>query len=457
MSIAPSVELYESQICGIFLSEWEYARPIIARHGITEDSFESQLRRAAFKAALAIDGDSDLPCVGLLTVSARLRQNGVGEKLGIEQLEMDCSSIVTKYHLEYYVCEMKVAENVRRSKEIGLELGDESLSIEGAIEQLQKVQAAKNAATSPAKELVTADLLHGMEFPEPKWIIPEIIPEGLTLLAGKPKIGKSWLCLAQAIATACGGSAFGRIEVEQGAVLYLALEDSLRRLRARMNVLMDMSEARPRNLMFDTLENTAGWNIGNGGIDRMRRITDENPNLRMIVVDTFKKIRPMKVGRGNDYDRDYEDLVPLQEFAHQAGIGLVVVHHTRKMKADDIIDEVSGSTGLTGAADTILVLTRSRSEADGVLHVTGRDVEEQELALQKNSTSQLWTILGDAKDVERTESRRKIMETVRQHGELKPKEVADLMGGNPSTIRTMMSKMVDDDELASANGSYSAP
>ena len=126
------------------------------------------------------------------------------------------------------------------------------------------------------------------------------------------------------------------------------------------------------------------------------------------------------------------------------------------MQAEDIIDEISGSSGMSGAADTILVLTRARSEADGILHVTGRDVEEAQLALRKDD-HQRWILLGAAKNVERTRIRSEILETIEAHGSMSPKQVAEFTDKNRSTIRTLMAKMADAGDLLSAQGVYSIP
>ena len=78
-----------------------------------------------------------------------------------------------------------------------------------------------------------ADLL-ALTLPEPKWAVAGLLPAGFSVLAGKPKLGKSWLGLDIALAVALGGVALGSIHVSQGDVLYLALEDTTRRLQTRI-------------------------------------------------------------------------------------------------------------------------------------------------------------------------------------------------------------------------------
>lgn len=224
------------------------------------------------------------------------------------------------------------------------------------------------------QRVITASALMRMELPEPRFIVPGIIGEGLTILAARPKIGKSWFMLAIAIAVALGGIALGSINVERGPVLYLALEDNRRRLRGRLEKLLRGGPV-PDNLHMAT-----DWpRLDQGGDGTLRNwVADHRPRLG--VVDTFARIRPR--GRREDkYAADYADASRLKEIADQFTCPVVLVHHQRKLDAEDPLDTVSGTLGLVGAADGILVMTRQRGRADAVLHVTGRDVEEQELAL----------------------------------------------------------------------------
>ena len=194
-----------------------------------------------------------------------------------------------------------------------------------------------------------ADLMN-RRLPEPRWAVPGLVAEGLTLLVGAPKLGKSWLCLGLAVAVAGGGRALGRIEVQQGAVLYAALEDNPRRLQSRLRTIMGadpwpadlhMVTALPR--LPDLREYLAGW-------------LNANPTARLVIIDVLRKVRARTDGRGSVYMEDSESLGALKGLADEFGVAFVVVHHTRKMADDgDVFNEVSGSTGLTGAADAVLI------------------------------------------------------------------------------------------------------
>src|SRR5215203_5792958 len=140
-----------------------------------------------------------------------------------------------------------------------------------------------------------ADLL-SRELPPARWVVPDLLPEGVTLLAGKPKIGKTWLAQGLAVAIATGGVALGSKRVEQGEVLYLALEDQERRLHKRFKRLL--TEDPPRGLSA-----AVRWpTFDVGGAERIGDWCATHPNTRLVVIDTLKKVRPRTNGQRSVYD-----------------------------------------------------------------------------------------------------------------------------------------------------------
>lgn len=211
---------------------------------------------------------------------------------------------------------------------------------------------AGTASSSPPDDLPTMisarDLQHQI-FPPVSWVVKDMLPEGITLFAGKPKIGKSWLALQIGYGIALGGEVLGR-PVEQGSVLYAALEDNDRRLKARMERIASPGSTWPDRLCFST-----NWpRLDAGGLDQFQSWIDSKPDPRLLIVDTLATVRPTTGGRENQYQSDYNAIRGLHALANECGIGVLVVHHLRKMEASDPFDTVSGSTGLTGAADTTL-------------------------------------------------------------------------------------------------------
>ncbi|ARU53450.1 hypothetical protein CBR64_20460 [Cellulosimicrobium cellulans] len=235
----------------------------------------------------------------------------------------------------------------------------------------------------------TAESLMATDFPAPKWAVHGLIPEGLTLLAGAPKLGKSWLALGLGITIAQGGDALDAISTTQGDVLYAALEDTPRRLQSRIAKMVEGPA--PARLTITTALPEMPY-----AVDLIAGWLDDHPDARMVVVDVLGKIRPATGANTDRYENDYRVIGALKRLADAYSVAVVVVTHVRKMTDGDVFNTVSGSTGLTGAADTTVVLQRSRNESGGVLHITGRDVEESEYAVSFNPERGEWTLDGEA-------------------------------------------------------------
>lgn len=288
----------------------------------------------------------------------------------------------------------------------------------------------------------TASDLQAIEFPPIKFIVDGYIPEGETILASRPKLGKSWMCLDIAIAVSTGDQTLGGISCEQGAVLYLALEDNPRRLKSRMAKLMP-GESWPASLRFET-----SWpRLNEGGAERIRQWVESEEKPRLVIVDTLGKIRASKSENDTSaYQADYDAMAALQMLASEKGLAILVVHHDRKMGADDPIDTVSGTLGLVGAADTILVLQR-RSEGT-VLYGRGRDIEEIESAITFDKARCRWKVMGDAEQLRKSHERKEVLAAMKvAKVPLQPNELAKLLEKKPASVRKILTRMAEDGEI----------
>jgi hypothetical protein len=301
------------------------------------------------------------------------------------------------------------------------------------------------------KTLTAVELL-GLDLSPIRWSVPGMVPEGVTLLAGKPKLGKSWMALGIAIAISTGGVALGARQVEEGDVLYMALEDNHRRLRKRLAKLLT-GEA-PERLQVIT-----EWpRMDEGGAKALSRWLEAHPDARLVVVDILKRVRPRTSPNRSVYDADYEALEAMQRLAAEHEVSILVVHHLRKLGAADPLDEISGSTGLSGGADGVLVLKRDRGRADAYLHVTGREIEEEaELALSWNADLANWTLVGDAEEYRVSQERQDIVRVLEEAGKpMTPKEVSELLDKPPNNVKYLMWRMSKDGQLATVGkGRYS--
>ena len=224
------------------------------------------------------------------------------------------------------------------------------------------------------------------------FVVDTLLSQGLHILAGSPKVGKSWLALWLAVTVAKGESVWG-MGVKQGTTLYLCLEDSPLRIQNR---LFEITEDAPANVHFTTNSDT----LGKGLEEQLCAFLSEHPDTVLIIIDTLQMIRG--AGYDNTYANDYRDLSALKHIADTHRIAILLVHHLRKMNDDDPMNMISGTTGLSGATDSNFVLRKSqRRENTATLYCTGRDIPYRELALEFDGEDHVWKLLSD--DCEQTE------------------------------------------------------
>ena len=302
----------------------------------------------------------------------------------------------------------------------------------------------------------TLQELLARQLPPIQWAIPAILPEGLTLLAGKPKLGKSWLALAKALSIAAGGVALGTYPVTQGEVLYLALEDNERRLQARAKQLLASMTTVPNTIAFELR-----WpRLDQGGLTHLEEYLQAHPHVRLVVIDTWARVSPKAQHRQrSQYEDEYEALTPLKYLADTYRVSILAIHHLRKMCGEDVLDEITGSIGLTGAVDGALILKRERGQHEASLFVTGRDIEhEQQLALRFDAQTAMWTLVGSAEEVTRTKERQDILDLLSEQlpEGMGPRQVAEALDKNYHTTRCLLRKMEAAGEIQHVKSQYVA-
>ena len=219
----------------------------------------------------------------------------------------------------------------------------------------------------------TAQWLLENPLEQPGWIIEDFIPCGLTLLAGDPKIGKSWLVLDLALHVAQGEPFWG-FAATKGTVLFLSLEDTFSRIQERLQKITDEAG-------YDLYCVTSAEHIGTGLVEQIEAFAAEHKDLAMVIIDTFQTVRTPS--SQSIYAADYDDMGVLKKLADRYRIALIAVHHTRKLGDGDVFNTISGSNGLMGCADeTIVLKKKNRGCSSATLTLTGRDVKDQEFKLQ---------------------------------------------------------------------------
>lgn len=308
----------------------------------------------------------------------------------------------------------------------------------------------KDASYPCTVKTVSSVEIANTEYKEPTYIIDGLLSSGMTTFSGAPKGGKSWAAIAVAHAVATGGLVFGGYKVLVcGAVLYCALEDTPRRIKLRLE-MMKLKASESLNFAF-----AGDLKQGDDGCSMLDRWCEKNPNAKLIIVDTLQKFRTPSSGRQSAYESDYAALGAIKNIADRYGVAVLLIHHLRKAKDDDVFAQVSGSTAITGAADTNIVLIRERSKNEAFLHLTGRDIEDQEIAMKFDSG--IWTVLGNAQDLRLSDARQSVLDAIKAHGKpATPSQIAKLMGRKASSMTRLLPGMCEAGLLKwSVGGHYS--
>ena len=245
---------------------------------------------------------------------------------------------------------------------------------------------------------VDAETLLSTPMSKTMFIVDGLISQGVNVISGASKIGKSWLMLWLGLQVAQGNSIWG-LPTLQCDVLYLSLEDTQRRIKDR---LYNLTDSAPDNLYFAV---TSGL-IGGGLEEQITDFLTEHSATKLVIIDTLQKVRDSKgsAGKAGMYGNDYDDISSIKRIADGFNIAILLVHHLRKLQdSDDPFNDVSGSTGIIGAADTNFILRRKRSGNAATLLVSGRDVEYQELTLQFNDL--VWELVErkNSEDIHKAE------------------------------------------------------
>lgn len=332
--------------------------------------------------------------------------------------------------------------------------GNDWASLRMMVEPLHKQQTAKKdskneaPANGPKPKIMSARNLMQTILEPTRSVVGNILVEGVTILAGRQKIGKSWFILNLALAVAQGKNALEKIPTEKGDVLYISLEDNQAAMQERLDVLLGKEEA-PDNFYI-----SHEWNPFNfGGMEDIEGFLVEHPTTRLVVIDTLARVRPPTKANSNAYYDDYNVIAPLKKIADQYKISLLLVHHFRKSDGADPYDAVSGSTGLTGASDATMLLKRERSNMEASLMLTGRKVREQELALSFSGDCR-WSLLGGAAEVRRTEFENEAIAVLTENGPMSPSEYAKATGRKREVVKVQLSRMFTKNLIRSKEGKY---
>lgn len=330
-----------------------------------------------------------------------------------------------------------------------------------------KMRAAQPVAApvaNPAKinnllMLPSGDELMNKLFAPLEYIVDDFMPMGCWLMVGEAKLGKTWMMLDLAVAVASGGEFMGH-RCKQGRVMYLALEESERRINARLHALCEAKGPETKRWMsqikFGTIDSEVP-NADEGLYQMIETIFDSDPTITLLVLDTLHTVRPAARNGEGIYERDRRALDPLTKvLAARPGRSIMVVHHTRKAKSDNVYESASGSMGLGGAVDGQIVLVTD-SAGQTVFHMRGRDVETYQVTVQRNGV--LWEMGGDPEAAGLSDTRAKIIHVLSQFtagAGASPKTIAEMSGVDVNTVNQRLRSMVKDNQVMkdAKRGSY---
>ena len=220
------------------------------------------------------------------------------------------------------------------------------------------------------------------------FVVDSLLSQGLHILAGSPKVGKSWLALWLSVMVAKGEPVWG-MDTRRGTTLYLCLEDSTIRIQNR---LLEITEDAPSNVHFCT----ESFILGKGLEEQLQAFLTDHPDTVLIIIDTLQMIRGANYD--NTYANDYRDLSVLKKIADAHGIAILLIHHLRKEYADDVFSRISGTTAISGAVDSSFTLVESkRGSGQAVLYCIGRDIEYREIELKRGEEN-VWEVVSDSRE-----------------------------------------------------------
>lgn len=253
-------------------------------------------------------------------------------------------------------------------------------------EKFAQMQRELRKAMDPSyMKTVTMSELYDTAYLSKPSIIDGILYPGTYLFVGAPKVGKSFM-MAQLAYHVSTGKPLWENEVRQGKVLYLALEDDYSRLQKRLYRMFGTEGT--NNLFFSV----SAKNLNGGLFEQLEKFIEENPDTRLIIIDTLQKVRESGAEKFS-YANDYEVIAQLKNFSDRYGICLLLVHHTRKQNSGDKFDMISGTNGLLGAADGAFLLQKEKRTAKtATLDISGRDQQDQRLFLVRNEERLVWEL-----------------------------------------------------------------
>lgn len=452
-------EISQRAFIGVLLLDADRVWPVADRVGITAEMFSDALCRAAWE--VCIDRRQAGKPIDLQFIAEALAPRDSAIPGGVAPLDKLCDTPIVE-HAGGYAEEILTAYRRRRITrlarrvEVAAEEGDDN----ALASTLSEIDALRNAdTTGESSAPVPGNALMGKDFPPVQWAFPDLLPCGLSVLAGPPKSGKSFIALDLAVAAVSGRPALDHFPVSApGSALLIGFEDSERRWQERITSIGAAGHD-VAGLDLVHMGISADWRAERKGLSRIRAWLHAHPDARFVCIDTWGRFRPRMKHGLDSYDETTAWLTPLHAIAMQANIALLLVHHSRKGQSEgtpDPFDMMHGTIALMGAVDSAFMFERARASNDGLLRRTGRDCQEAEIALGRLESGG-WAYIDGGKAAFITEERRAVLSALAT-GPARPAELAKRLNSPAPGLRMLLSRMFGDGQLdRNRNGEYSLP
>jgi RecA-family ATPase len=286
--------------------------------------------------------------------------------------------------------------------------------------------------------LMGLDVVEQQVFPDDDWLVDGLIPNGVSILVGDPKMGKSFLAQQLAIAVATDDLFLGSRKSKTGNVVYLAWEDSVKRIQKRTKA---SGKVATPGVVYSFKPTLSGKDLS-----WMEGCIERYPDMRLLVIDTITYLRGGNSSNADSYTKDVQFMAPLTAMSEKLGFSIIAITHMNQLtKVTDVYHKIQGSTGQPGSADNIIFLTRSsRSSENGKLMISGREIDEFEVKLRFNKKTWVWS--EDALPQAELTVNDKILALLKQQTKpLSPKDISQQIG--VSSCRTQLTRMAENSEI----------
>lgn len=392
------------------------------------------------------DVHADTGTTDPVLIAKRLNEQGeLGRVGGIDYIYELQAPIVETDSAIHYAREIKQLSTKRRICAIAQKAISAAEAVDSDAEQVAaqiELNLKQLEFEQQRLDSYTVLELSKMEIEPVKWFIPDFLPSGLTILAGPPKIGKSFFCWNIALSVATGGCAFSSINLEKKHnVTYLSLEDLDALLKERLELISP--HIKPSNLHI--VHDLHHKKLDAVGLKMIESHLDET-NSELLIIDTWKHVAPKLETKGTSYDDDYEALIPIQQLANRRNMGIVLVTHTRKaVDLDNAFNQIQGSVGVQASCDTLMML--SHDSGTKTLHLSGRRIRANQFALTVEDG--IWQLEGKADDYHKSELRKEIVALLFEAGNegLSAGDLIDLTGKSDNNVRLTLRRMVKSGDI----------